>query len=85
MPPSHPEAGSTHPMLIKLRVHPESKKNKIIQKDNDCFEAWVRAPAEHGLANKAVLQLLGRQLKMAPGKLRMVKGAHSRSKIIQAL
>lgn len=72
-------------MLVKLKVHPDSKENKIIQKGGDCFEVWVRAPAERGLANKAALQILGRQMKMPPGKLSLVKGAHSRSKIVRAL
>ena len=73
------------PVFIKLKVHPDSKEDKIIQKGGDCFEVWVRAPAERGLANKAALRLLGRQMEMPPGKLRLVKGAHSRSKIVRAL
>lgn len=78
-------AAAPVPVFIKLKVHPDSKEDKIIQKGGDCFEIWVRAPAERGLANKAALRLLGRQMKMPPGKLRLVKGAHSRSKIARAL
>jgi hypothetical protein len=70
-------------MLIKLRVHPESKKNEILRKAADLYEIWVRAPAEEGRANTAVLALLGKELGIPPGRIRIVKGGKSPSKIVE--
>ena len=70
-------------MLIKLRVHPDSKKDAIEKKGPDAYEVWTRAPAEANRANVACLILLGRALKVEARRLRIVKGAHSPSKIIE--
>ncbi len=72
-------------MFIKLKVHPGSKEDKIIKKGNDSFEAWVRAPAERGLANCAALGLLGKALGGQGTGMRIVKGSHSSSKIVQLI
>lgn len=70
-------------MLIKLRVHPGSKKNAVTRKAPDHFEVWVKAPAENGLANRAVLELMGAALDIAPKRIRLIKGGTSPSKIIE--
>ncbi len=70
-------------MLIKLRVHPDSKKNSVTKKAEDHYEVWVKAPAERGLANSAVLELMGEKFRIPAKRLRLVKGAKSPSKIIE--
>lgn len=71
------------PLFIKIKVHAGSKKEAIVQKTADSFEIWVKEPAERNLANRAALELLGRELKIKPGALRIIKGAHTPGKIIQ--
>ncbi|MFH1619608.1 MAG: DUF167 family protein [bacterium] len=71
------------PQFIKLKVHPNSKKDEIVRKTVDSFEIWVRAPAERGLANIAALLLLGKSLTVGPKKLRIVKGSRTPAKIIK--
>ena len=70
-------------MFLKLRVHPGAKRDAVSRKALDQFELWVRAPAERGLANKAALQLMGTALGIPAGRIRLVKGAQSPSKIIE--
>ncbi|MBI2070691.1 MAG: DUF167 domain-containing protein [Elusimicrobia bacterium] len=70
-------------VLIKLKVHPDARKSEIIQKAPDAYEAWVKAPAERGLANNAALNLLAQSLGVPAVKLRIIKGARSPNKIIQ--
>ncbi len=72
-------------MFIKLRVHPDSKKSKIRQTANDAYEIWVKAPAVRGLANREALEILSSILGKPAGKFRLVKGAHSPTKIVQVL
>lgn len=71
-------------MLIKLKVRASSKKDLVLKKAQDSYEVFVRAPAERGLANKAALGLLARALNHPAGRLRIVKGAHSPGKIVEA-
>jgi uncharacterized protein YggU (UPF0235/DUF167 family) len=70
-------------VLIKLRVHPDAKKDAVERRAADHFDVWTRKPAERGLANAAVLTLMGRELGIPAGRIRLVKGAQSPSKIIE--
>ena len=75
----------TVPSLYKIKVHPDAKENRLARKGPDAFEAWVRAPAERGLANAAVLSLLAGELGLPAKRLRVIKGAQSPSKIVSIL
>lgn len=72
-------------MLIKLKVHPGARADRLEPRPAGGYEAWVRAPAERGLANAAALALLARALGCPPKALRLVKGATSPSKIVERL
>ncbi len=72
-------------MLIKLKVHADSKRNTLLKKAEDAYEVWIKAPAERGLANTAALHLLAKALNQNPGRLHIIKGATSPSKIIKVL
>jgi len=70
-------------MYLKLRVHPGSKKDAIEKRAADHYDIWVRAPAEGGRATAACLALLGGALGIPPGRIRVVKGSRSPSKIVE--
>ena len=66
---------------LKVKVHADEKKNKLVQKAPDSFEIWVKAPAEQGRANEAVRTLLAEHLHLPENKLSLIKGATSPAKI----
>lgn len=70
-------------MLVKLKVHPASKKSAILKKSDDAYEIWVRAPAENGLANKEALATLAQAVGCPAKKIIIVKGSTSPSKIVK--
>ncbi|HVA65586.1 MAG TPA: DUF167 domain-containing protein [Elusimicrobiota bacterium] len=70
-------------MLLKLRVHPGSKKAAVSRKGLDAYEIWVRAEAREGLANAEALAILARDIGVGREKLRLVKGSRTPSKIVQ--
>lgn len=70
-------------MLIKVRVYPNSKTEKVLKKEEDSFEVRVKEKAEGGLANKAVFKILCSYFKISPSKIRLVKGARQRNKIFE--
>ena len=66
---------------LKVKVHADEKKEKILQKSADTFEIWVKAPAERGQANAAVRAALASHVGCSENKLSLIKGATSPSKI----
>jgi hypothetical protein len=72
-------------MFYKLKVHPDSRQEKITRKGADAFELWVKAPAQRGLANAAAIRLLAVEIKTDPKKIMLIKGSHSPAKIVRTL
>jgi len=70
-------------MYIKVKVHAGEKQNRLERKPPDAFEIWVKAPAERGLANAAVREILARELNIDAKKLNLIKGAATPSKIFE--
>ena len=70
-------------MYIKVRVFPESKKEKFLKINEDHFEAYVKEPAVRNLANKRVTELVSAHFAVPLGKVRLVSGHRSRSKIFR--
>ncbi len=71
--------------LLKLKVHAASREERLWRKGPDAYEAWVKAPAERGLANAAALSLLSAALGVSVGRLRLIKGARQPAKIVRLL
>ena len=71
--------------MIRLKVHPASKKNLIVKKADDAYEVWIKAPAENGRANESALTILASALGQPVKKLRIIKGVSSPNKIVTIL
>ena len=71
--------------FYKLKVHPKSKRPKILAKSKDAYEIWIKEPAERGLANKAAIALLSNKLNIPAKRIMLIKGATSPSKIVKIL
>jgi hypothetical protein len=72
-------------LLIRLKVHPDARRDRLERRAEGVYELWVRARAERGLANEAALALLARELGCPAKALRLIKGATSPSKIVTLL
>lgn len=70
---------------FKLKVHAGARENRLVAKAPDAFEVWVKAPAERGQANAAVLAILAAHLGLPAARLRIIKGSTSPSKIVTLL
>lgn len=53
-----------------------------MQKTKDHFEVSVRELAERNLANRRIIELVARHFKLPVGKVRIISGHHSPSKIL---
>jgi len=72
-------------MYIKVRVVPSAKKETFVVKTKDHFDISVREEAERNMANTRVREIIARHFKITPGKVRIVSGHHSQSKILDVL
>lgn len=71
--------------MARLRVHvtPGARQEQIAGWHGGSLRVKVRARAEKGHANKAVLQMLACRLGVAAANLSIVRGAASRDKVVQ--
>lgn len=69
-------------MYIKVRVQAGSKKEVFQKVSEDHFEITVKEKAERNMANKRVLEIVASHFKIPFGKIRIVSGHHSPSKIL---
>jgi uncharacterized protein len=70
-------------VYLKVRVHPGVKTEKVVEKPDGSLEIWTRAPAERGLANKKVLQIVRERTGNPAGGVALVSGHTSPSKILR--
>lgn len=69
-------------MYVHARVRAGARKEEIGEAGDSRLRIAVREPAERNLANRRVIELVARHYKVAPGKVRIVSGHHSPSKIL---
>ncbi|MBI4350320.1 MAG: DUF167 domain-containing protein [Elusimicrobia bacterium] len=72
-------------MFIKLKVHPDSRRDKVFRKAPDAYEIWTKAPAERGLANASAIRQLSVELGINARKILLIKGAASPAKIVKVI
>lgn len=70
-------------MKIFLSVKPAARENKIEKIDEDSYKVWVKEPAEKGKSNRAIIKNLAEYFKVPSGRVRIVAGHTSRSKIVE--
>jgi uncharacterized protein YggU (UPF0235/DUF167 family) len=68
---------------LRVKVHPSAGKDVLVMLGPARFDAWVNAKPAEGMANAAVIRLLARHLRVAEGRIRLVKGRHSRLKLFK--
>ncbi len=69
-------------MYVKVLVTPGAKKETVEKLSDTSFEIAVREPAERNLANRRVVSIIAGQFKVVPGKVRIINGHRSGSKML---
>ncbi len=69
-------------MYIKVHVVTGAKKEFVTRRGNDSYDVSVRELAERNMANRRVVELVAQDLGIVAGKIRIVSGHHSPSKIL---
>lgn len=71
------------PRIVKIKVHPKARLNKVQPDDDGGFTIWTTAPPDKGAANDAVIRALAEHLGIPRQVLSLVTGATSRQKLIK--
>ena len=67
-------------LIVSIRVQPRASKNEILDvRDGRLRLRTTAAPAD-GKANQAVIKLVAAYLKIAPSRIKFVRGKTSRNK-----
>ncbi|MEE9277529.1 MAG: DUF167 domain-containing protein [Dehalococcoidia bacterium] len=67
---------------LRIRVTPGSKRDGIAGWEGGVLRLRVTAPPLEGKANKAVIALLSRALKLPSGDVQLLRGQRSREKTL---
>ena len=70
-------------LRFAVRVQPRASRSAIEGTHGDALRVRLSAPPVDGAANEALVELLAKALGVAKGKVRVVAGAASRSKVIE--
>ena len=71
-------------MKISVHIKPNSRhREEVVKNDDDTLTVYVKAPAIEGRANAAAVKLLAKHFKVAPSKVKLVRGATSKYKIFE--
>ncbi len=69
-------------MYIKVHVIPSAKKEKIEQTKFDHFDVSVKEKPKNNMANVRVREMIAEWFNLPIGKVRIIIGHHSTSKIL---
>jgi len=67
---------------LRLKVTPSASRDAVVGWQGDVLRVHVRAAAQRGKANDAVLRLLAIALDVERRRLRIVRGETSRQKVV---
>jgi hypothetical protein len=69
--------------LLRLRVQPRASRDEVVAWQDDALRVRVTAPPVDGDANRAVEQLLARELRVRPSAVTVIRGQRSRDKLVR--
>ena len=69
-------------VLLRVRVHPKASRNALSMDAEGRVRAALTAPPVGGAANKALIALIAKTLRVAKGAVTVVQGERSREKTL---
>lgn len=67
-------------MKIKIKVHANSSREKIVKLENENYEVWLKTKA---LENKANLELVKILKKYFKKEIKIIRGLKSKNKVVE--
>lgn len=70
-------------MIITVRVTPKSKKSELCREGELVFRAKIMSPPDKGKANRELIGLVADHFQVKKNQVQIIRGEHSRDKIIE--
>jgi len=67
-------------VIFSVRVIPRSSQNEIIGEHNGALKVKLTSPPVEGAANKELINLISKRLKMSKSSVEITGGKHSKTK-----
>ena len=68
---------------IAIRLQPRAKRDEVVGERGEAIVIRVTAPPVDGKANAALCAFIARKLRIAPGRVDLVRGQTSRDKVVR--
>jgi uncharacterized protein (TIGR00251 family) len=68
---------------IEVRLRPRGSRDELLGMRDGVLQAKVTAPPVDGKANRALCKLIAKQAGVAPSRVRVMRGAKSREKLVR--
>jgi uncharacterized protein (TIGR00251 family) len=72
-------------LTIKIKVEPRSSKSGIIGPYGDALKVKLTSPPVEGKANKELIALLSKELKVRKKDIEIVSGQSSKNKVVKII
>lgn len=69
-------------MILSVKVVPKASRN-LVKAEGSGFKVYLTKPAQDGLANEQLINLLSEHLKVKKYQLEIIKGDKSRNKLVK--
>jgi uncharacterized protein (TIGR00251 family) len=69
-------------MLFNVRVVPKSSR-KLVKVEKERLKVYLTRPAQDGLANEQLIELLSEHLKVRKYRIEIIKGLKSKDKMVK--
>lgn len=76
-------AGDAPSVRLRVRLTPRASREEVTLKPDGTLVVRVSAPPVDGRANDALERAVASALRVAPSRVRLVRGARSRDKTVQ--
>ena len=71
-------------MKFSILLKPNSRhREEVVTNDDGSLTIYTKAPAIEGRANAAAVKLLAKHFRVAPSKIKLVRGAISKYKVFE--
>ena len=69
--------------IINIKVSPRSSKNEIVGFEGENLKVKVKSPPVDGLANRDLIKLMAKRLKISKERVEIISGHTSRLKALK--
>ena len=72
-------------LILKIKVEPRSSKSVIVGRHGDALKVKLTSPPVEGKANKELIDLLSKELKVPKKAITITSGKSSKNKIVKII